>query len=85
MKGSWQRANQPLEPIAAPLALPAQLFVTFFRISIILLRSCRMTLIRKLEKGKSDKMIYRRCFNLSLICVLWLSANAIAFGQISDE
>jgi hypothetical protein len=27
MKGSWQRANQPLEPIAAPWATPAQLFV----------------------------------------------------------
>jgi menaquinone-dependent protoporphyrinogen IX oxidase len=30
-------------------------------------------------------MICRRCFNLSLICVFWLSANAIAFGQISSD
>jgi len=40
---------------------------------------------RKMEKGKSDKMICRRCFNLSLIYVFWLSANAIALGQISEE
>ena len=30
-------------------------------------------------------MIYRRCFNLSLICVFWLSTNAIAFGQIGSD
>jgi menaquinone-dependent protoporphyrinogen IX oxidase len=30
-------------------------------------------------------MICRRFFNLSLICVFWLSANAIAFGQISSD
>jgi len=30
-------------------------------------------------------MICRRCFNLSLICVFWLSANAIAFGQSSND
>ncbi len=30
-------------------------------------------------------MICRRCLNLSLICVFWLSANAIAFGQTSSD
>jgi hypothetical protein len=30
-------------------------------------------------------MVCRRCFNLFLICVFWLSANAIAFGQISSD
>jgi len=40
---------------------------------------------RKLEKRKLDKMLCRRCFNPALICVFWLSANAIAFGQISEE
>jgi menaquinone-dependent protoporphyrinogen IX oxidase len=44
-----------------------------------------MTLIRKLEKGETAKMICHRCFNLSLICIFWLSANAIAFGQIRSD
>jgi len=30
-------------------------------------------------------MMCHRCFTLSLICVFWLSANAIAFGQISRD
>jgi hypothetical protein len=40
---------------------------------------------RKLEKEKLDKMICRRCFNLSLICVFWLSANALAFCRSSSD
>jgi menaquinone-dependent protoporphyrinogen IX oxidase len=30
-------------------------------------------------------MMCHRCFTLSLICVFWLSANAITFGQISRD
>jgi menaquinone-dependent protoporphyrinogen IX oxidase len=30
-------------------------------------------------------MIYRRFLNLSLICLIWLSVNSIAFGQVSSN